>query len=426
MHELRPYLAERDLMSVTRIWREVGWVSSTEDEAALVDFLEGSNVEVALIDGAAECSVTWVPGSILYQDADLPMTAINAVTTSRIARKTGLATVMTARAVRAGAETGAAVAALGMFDQGFYERVGFGTNIYHHDVSFDPTSLKVSHVEYRSPVRLTIDDHLEMHELMARRTRRHGGVVIGSPVVLRAEIALLEKPFGLGYRNSDGRLTHFVFGETNGAHGPYRVRMIAYEEPSQLLELLRLFAELADQVTSVSLPEPPEIQLWDLIATPLAQNRRTRSSAHAAGIDSFAWMQLRIVDLEAVIGARSWSGPTLRCNLSLTDPITKILARTAPSDPGSEAGEGSDTGSGWSGIGGDYVLTIGETSGVEPGTATSLPTLTASVGAFSRCWFGVRPATSLALTDAIHGPDQVLVALDDALRLPTPHPGWDF
>jgi hypothetical protein len=69
---------------------------------------------------------------------------------------------------------------------------------------------------------------------------------------------------------------------------------------------------------------------------------------------------------------------------------------------------------------------LGPTSGARSGREDALPTLTASVGAFSRLWLGVRPATGLAVTDGISGPPGLLAALDSLLRLPTPQPDWDF
>ena len=80
----------------------------------------------------------------------------------------------------------------------------------------------------------------------------------------------------------------------------------------------------------------------------------------------------------------------------------------------------------WRGTSGDYVVTIGAASGAETGHDRTLPTLTASVGAFSRLWLGVRSATSLSITDDLQAPPELLQALDAVIRLPAPHPDWDF
>jgi hypothetical protein len=239
-------------------------------------------------------------------------------------------------------------------------------------------------------------------------------VVIDGAEVMGAELAWLKHPFGLGYRNAEGRLTHAILGEMSGEHGPYHVRHIAYEEPPQLLELLRLLGELGDQVSSVKLVEPPEIQLQDLIDAPFSHRRITKGSAHETGIGSLAFTQLRILDLARCVAARRWPGPTVQCNVRLTDPVTAVL----------EAGP--DREQGWSGVGGDHILRLGNPSTVDAGVDPSLPTLTASINAFSRCWFGVRPASSLALADDLDGPPELLADLDEALALPPPQPGWDY
>jgi hypothetical protein len=418
--DIRPYDRSTDLDAVERIWREVAWLDDDETADGLDVFLEGSHVEVGLLDGAPECSVCWVPGSIRYQHTDLPLCAVTAVTTSRIGRKQGFATTMTARAIRAGTRAGAAVAALGMFDQGFYDRLGFGSGPYEHLISFDPASLDLDHVPYRRPVRLSVDDHRELHSALATRHRPHGSVVLDSPAVVEAECRWTKGAFGLGYRNAGGRLTHFVFGSAKGEHGPYRVRAIAYQTPDQLLELLRLLAELGDQVTTVQMLEPAEIQLHDLIRTPLRRNTQTASSEHATGITSHAWLQLRILDVATCVAARHWGGGEVRFNISLTDPVSPVLEGS----DSNEDGGGSE--GGWSGAGGEWAVTVGAESKAEPGLDPALDTVAASVNAFSRTWFGVRAPSVVALTDDLSGPPELLAVLDEALALPPPVPGWDF
>ncbi|NQT88677.1 hypothetical protein HQ560_18065 [bacterium] len=75
----------------------------------------------------------------------------------------------------------------------------------------------------------------------------------------------------------------------------------------------------------------------------------------------------------------------------------------------------------------DTFLTAGRVLVAElDGEADSLPTLDATVNAFSRLWLGVRPASGLAVTDQLSGPPELLAALDAILRLPTPQPDWMF
>jgi predicted acetyltransferase len=79
---------------------------------------------------------------VRHLEADLPMSCVAAVTTSRVARKQGFAARLTAKAIAADAADGALVSALGMFEQGFYNRLGFGTGCYEHLVWFNPAALR--------------------------------------------------------------------------------------------------------------------------------------------------------------------------------------------------------------------------------------------------------------------------------------------
>lgn len=100
----------------------------------------------------------------------------------------------------------------------------------------------------------------------------------------------------------------------------------------------------------------------------------------------------------------------MRFNLTLADPIGDFLPADAL----------------WRGCGGRYVVTLGPDSAAEEGHGASLPTMAASVGAFTRMSLGVRPPSGLAVSDEITAPAELQHALDRALRLPTPRPDWDF
>ena len=75
---------------------------------------------------------------------------------------------------------------------------------------------------------------------------------------------------------------------------------------------------------------------------------------------------------------------------------------------------------------GDYVVTLGERSTVEPGAGDGLPTLEADVGALTRLWFGVRPASVLTVTDPLRGSEELLDALDRKITLPSPVAGMEY
>jgi predicted N-acetyltransferase YhbS len=140
----RAYEEERDFAAVTRMWREVGWIDDSDAQAeALRRVAARGGGIVADVRGEAECLVLRTPGTVRYLDVDLPLCAISGVTTSHIGRRQHLATDLIVETLTAAAEEGAAVAALGFFEQGFYDRFGFGTASYEHRLRFDPASLDV-------------------------------------------------------------------------------------------------------------------------------------------------------------------------------------------------------------------------------------------------------------------------------------------
>ena len=404
---IHDYDAERDLKAVTRIWREVGWIEGDEQAKAMEYFLDGTDTYVALIDGEAECAVMTTPGAIRYQDTDLDLSVVSGVTTSLIGRKQGLASALTAHALAQDAKKGAAVSILGMFEQGFYDLLGFGSGSYEHHLQFDPATLTVD-VPYRPPVRLTADDWEEVAATYAARHREHGGVVVHPPGFARAEITWADDPFGLGYRSESGELTHFVFGRAKRESGPYRVLMFSFQNHHQMLELLKLLSVLGDQVRSVRITEPAGIQLQDLLRHVVRQWIATEKSEHAFQHRSGTWWQLRILDVQKCVAARSYAGPPVRFVAEISDPVSDYL-------------DGD-----WQGVAGSYVVTVGEQSTAETGTEDGLPVLTGSINAFSRAWFGVRSASSLSVTDDLSGPPELLMDLDRALALPQPHPDMFF
>ena len=406
----RPYHEERDLAAVTRMWHEVGWIDDSDGQAdALRDFLGCGHALVADVAGQAECLAHRSPGSVRYDGTDLPLCAITAVTTSHVGRRQGLASALMVETLAAGATEGAAVAGLGIFDQGFYDRFGFGTGTYQHRITFDPATLDVP-VPSRPPVRLDRGHTEEVHALLVRRHRGHGSVVLHPPRLVAAELAWADKPVALGFRADDGRLTQFLLGSMKDEYGPLVVDMLASETPEGLLELLGLLRALGDQFDLVTVnDEPAGLQLQDLLREPLRHSRVvSMTGGHAALHDAMAMQQDRILDLDACIGAVHLRTPPVEFGLRLRDPL----------------GDMDDAG--WSGIGGEYTVRLAASSTVDTGLDPSLPVLDASVNAFTRLWLGVRPAGGLALTDDLAGPAELIDALDVALRLPVPRAGWSY
>jgi len=218
--------------------------------------------------------------------------------------------------------------------------------------------------------------------------------------------------FGLGYTDGpNGELTHHLWCETKDVeNGPYEVWWMSCRTREEFLELLSLLKNLGDQVRLVKLREPQGIQLQDFLKQPHKMRQVSEKSKYESKIAASAYWQARICDLSRCLDRTHLAGEEVRFNLVLTDPIKQFLDEGAP----------------WRGVAGEYVVTLGPTSSAEPGSDASLPTLNASVGAFTRMWLGVRPATGLAWTDELSGPQDLLEQLDRVLRLPDPKPDWDF
>jgi len=404
--EIRPYV-EADFEGVARHWHEIGWLDDKESEKEMVRHsISASSVSVGLVGGEAEAVSFWVPGLLRYLDADLALAVITAITTSPVARRHKFASRLTARAMAEAAASGSEACALGIFDQGFYDRLGFGTGPYDHRVTFDPALLEVE-VPDRSPVRLTAADHAEIHALMARRFRPHGGVVLEPPELTEAVLSYIERGYGLGFRD-DGRLTHFVYLTVGDGKAPCDARWYGYETPAQLIELLGVMKSLSDQLVSIRMIEPQQIQFQDYIRRPFRDKRRTESSVHGYVNEAIAWWQMRILDVESCLSRVRWREAAIAVNIVVEDPAEQFL-------------EGE-----WRGVGGQYIVRFDETTTVERGRDPALETVTCTVNCLTRWWLGVASASNLSLTGGFDASDNVLAALDSGLRVPSPVTGWDF
>ncbi|RMH80732.1 MAG: GNAT family N-acetyltransferase [Actinomyces sp.] len=419
---LQPYSPSR-LAEVVTIWHECGWIDAHDDghRSALETFCGVGRSEVALVDGRAEAHVHRTPGTIRHLDTDLPFCAITAVATSRVGRRRGLASTLTALALARGADEGGVVAGLGIFEQGFYDRLGFGSGPYEHRLTFDPSALRLPDRPVRHPVRLGPDDHEAMHAALVGRARRHGAVTLGPAALVRAELGFLENLWALGLPDDAGRLSAFVAGRAKGERGPYTVDWIAYRDGDELLDLLHLLRSLGDQVNTVEMIEPPEVQLQDLLDRPLRRYDLSEGRSQRA----LAWWQIRVLDVPAAVAAVDWEGTPVRFVADITDPVTHHLGRAA------DLLDASAPPPRWHGVAGRYRVELGRASSAQlladtASPPSGLPVLTASVGAFSRLLFGVRPASTLAVCDDLTAPPDLLARLDRALALSTPHPGWDF
>jgi hypothetical protein len=298
-----------------------------------------------------------------------------------------------------------------MFEQGFYNTLGYGTLPYQHWVSFDPASIRVD-VRSRVPRRLTKDELGLMHASRQARRRQHGCVVLDPAIMTEVDLHPFDKRFALGYFDGpNGELTHFIAGNPgDGENGPYGVSFLSYQNGDQFLELMALLKSFGDQVRLVRMEQPPGIQLQDLIDRPFRYETARHKSEFACQNIARAEEQARILDLPVCLKHTKLCCGDVRFNLQLSDPVERLL-------------EDHD---GWRGCAGNSIVTLGESSGAEKGSDPGLPTLVATVNAFTRLWLGVLPATSLAITDDLSGPVDLLDELDRAFQLPLPCFDWGF
>ncbi|MEZ4636775.1 MAG: GNAT family N-acetyltransferase [Caldilineaceae bacterium] len=410
MYQIRPY-TPADLEDVLRIWREVGWATGAPQDPQRVQTVVAAGAgTVGLLDDSLECFVATAPGNLRYQDETLRFACISTVSTGRAARRQGIAGRTTAAAVAQSAEDGAQIAGLTTFDLGYYNRMGFGTGNYMHQVTFDAARLTVPD-NRRVPVRLGEDDWRELHAARLQRIHHHGYCDLFAPEATRMDVFDPHASFGLGYRNAHGQLTHYIwFMAEHMRYGPYHIRWLVYRDRAEFLELMGMLRNLGDQVHAVRIWEPPSLRVLDLVQSPRSADRLTKGGEFASGIDARLYWQMRILDLVGCLEKTVLTGGAVDFNLYLTDPIERFLPVDAP----------------WRGIGGRYRVHLGAPSHAQLGEDPNLPTLTASVGAFTRLWLGVLPAGALVLTDELAGPPELIDALDRVVRLPIPDPDWMF
>lgn len=403
-----------DFAAVKQIWKECGWIDDDEEGELIRDFIAGSDVLVGTIDDNPECCAISTPGSLQYAQSSLRLGGVSGVTTSHVSRQLGFARKLTARLLARQANDGHAVSGLGMFDQGFYNKVGFGNGSYEFMTEFDPSTINLRS-EFRPPKRLTVDDYAAIHEAMVSRRLGHGNVRLNAKEILKAELKWLEKPFGLGYFDGpNGELTHFIFGSMKGEHGPYSINWRAYQTNDQLIELLALIKSLGDQVNVIRTLEMAEFPLQDLLSKPIRTRRASLGGNFSQKSQSLAYWQLRMLDPTVCI-SRLRTPVDVTFNLVLQDPVTPELEPTEALANGP-----------WRGVGGNYIVQLGSQSNIVPGSDNRLETITSSVNAFSRLWIGSASASSLVITEDFRGPATLIEQLDDAVRLPKPHFGWDF
>ncbi|MDP8200995.1 MAG: GNAT family N-acetyltransferase [Candidatus Tenebribacter burtonii] len=405
----RKFDLKKDKDSVYRVLNECGWVHDKKKDKYLNKFLPRANTLVMDINDEVEVMATSSNGSIRYQDEKLKLSAITGVTASLLARKQGFAGRLTATRLALDAEKGAEVGALCIFDQGYYNKLGFGNGNCENLVSITPSTLKIDR-KGKTPVRLTEKDYKKIHKNRVNRLPNHCAVTLPE-YATQAELGDKNKNMGFGYFDESGNLTHHIWLHGKGKEqGPYWVQWLAYENLDQLMDLLALIKSFEEQIMMVRMVVPPFIQMQDFIEKPYLIKAMTRKAENQNNIYSTAYWQLRILNLPKCIKKTHLSCEDFNFNLQLSDPIGEYIPEEIK----------------WRSIAGDYVISLGNKSSAKRGKQKDLPTLKASVNAFTRMWFGIMSASSLVHSDGINAPQELLIKLDKAFLLPQAHVDWGF
>jgi predicted acetyltransferase len=405
----RKFDFKKDKDAVYTILNEVGWVHDKKKDKYLNKFLPKANTIVMDIYEQAEVFATSSKGSIRYQEETLKLCAITGVSASLLARKQGYAGNLTATRLALDAEKGAEVGALCIFDQGYYNKLGFSNGNCENLVSFTPSTLKIDR-KVKTPVRITEKDYKQIHENRVNRLPNHCAVTLPE-YATQAELGDKNKNMGFGYFDDKGNLTHHIWLHGKGKEqGPLWVQWLAYENLDQLMDLLALLKSFEEQIMMIRMVEPAFIQMQDFIEKPYHIKAMTRKAENQNYIYTTAFWQLRILNLQKCLKKTHLNCEDFSFNLQLTDPIGKYVAEDVK----------------WKGITGDYVIKLGKDSSAKKGKQPNLPTLKASVGAFTRMWFGIMPASSLVYSDGIDASEKLLMKLDRAFLLPDAHVDWGF
>lgn len=393
-------------------WKDAGWFEKGQEKAA-GEFIDSGSALVGIHQGRAVALATSGRGTFkhfLFND-ELQFCSINSVNVAFHGRKKGFAALLTAELLAQAAENGVACAGLGMFEQGFYDRLGFANMPYWKSVYLRPSEISLQGRTVSDPVRLNGDDWEEVHNSRTKRLRGHGSINL-EPSSTRAAFDFSPGCFVLGFRNEREELTHHVFFEKiRNEHGPVFTGWLCFRNSEQFRDLLLLIKNMGDQIDLIRISEPGGIQIQSLLNRPLASGRRTlNSGAKRVETRALSWTQCRILNLDKCIQGLVCPGGKCSFNLRLTDPVNSFLDKSFS----------------WRGTGGDYAVKLSDSSDMAKGFIKGLPLLECSVNAFTKLWNGTTRATMLPYTEKISAPAELLEKIDESLFMPEPAYDWEL
>ncbi len=418
--QIRKMNPAEDVDAIVRLFRHAGWVSgSTKDlfekgsqhKKIVSGFCEEAEGYVAVHDKRIESYAQSHQGTIRQTDVTLPLCAVTGVICSYILRKQRATSRLLAHLLVQRACAGDAIAMLGVFDQGYYDRLGFGTNPYEYEFYIDPRTLQVDG-PVRPPQEFSVKDVERIYHSRRKAHRIHGTCTVDSMAMLRGEMIFHDEKNGfiLGYTNDEGEITHHVFGTLEGEHGPAYIPWMVYQTPEQLVELLCLIKGLSDQFYNFLIVQPPQIQLQDFLREPFRSVALSEGGKFAVKTEAYGFSQLRILDLEKTIGATHLSGETVSFNIQIDDPIRGLIPEEAA----------------WRGLSGTYTVHLGEESSISSGTDNRYETVHMSINDFSRMIHGSVSPLKLKFMQKLDGSESLTQKLTRVLHLPEPHPFWLF
>lgn len=393
-------------------WKDAGWLAKGLEKAA-EEFIGAGSALVGLENGKAVALATSGKGSFHHclHGGELPFCAVKSVNVAFHGRKLGYAARLTSALLAEAGERGDACAGLGMFEQGFYDRLGFANMPYWNSLQLRPSDIAIQGEMSSRPVRLAAEDWEEIHRNRTQRYRCHGSLNLSSATT-KASIGFSPGCFALGFRNRAGELTHHVFFEKiSGEHGPALTGWLVFSNHEQFRDLMILLKSMGDQIDLVRISEPPGLQLQSLVKKPLSARRRTLSAPRErAEVRSLAWTQCRILSPTGCIDGMNCPGKPCSFNLILHDPIEEHLE-----------GRGS-----WRGCSGEYTVNLSSGSCVESGLSRGLQLLECSVNAFSMLWSGSTRASLLPYLFSVNAPVELLEDIEQSMPMPEPFYDWEL